>query len=112
MANSNDPGQWQDDYDWTFTPSRTAPRCTLRIYIPLARYASSTDAYYWLSDNGDFRDAAKGIGRFILNQAANQGRWVTEGPFTFTHGVIGIELTDRGTGFDTTVAVAPIRVTC
>jgi hypothetical protein len=91
----DDSGNWHDHYAWIFHTGKTVASCTLSFYIPPSAHATSK-AFYWLSTGSD--DPENRMADFTVDQKADQGQWVTKGPFTFGGGTVLAEVTDRGVG--------------
>jgi hypothetical protein len=91
----DDSGNWHDHYAWIFHTGKPVASCTLSFYIPPSTHATSS-AFYWLSTGSD--DPENRMADFTVDQKADQGQWVTKGPFTFGGGTVLAEVTDRGVG--------------
>ena len=90
-----DSGNWHDHYAWIFHTGKAVASCTLSFYIPPSTHANSS-AFYWLSTGS--ADPENRMADFTVDQKAEQGQWVTKGPFTFGGGTVLAEVTDRGVG--------------
>ncbi|MET8546095.1 hypothetical protein ABZW03_36510, partial [Kitasatospora sp. NPDC004799] len=109
-ANKDDSG---NSVVWTFTVDKVSS-CTLSVYIPGSgdvKQVGGNPSYYTVQSGGGQ------IGSFSINQTANRGSWVNQGPFSY-RGPISVTLHSRGLDFSGgTVtyahhAAAAVRATC
>ena len=106
----NASGDWHDHYAWIFHTGKQVASCTLSLYVPPSVHANSS-AFYWFSAGSD--NPQNRMADFSVDQHADQGQWVTKGPFTFPGGTVLVELTDRGVGpVQDTVEAGVLQLRC
>jgi hypothetical protein len=106
----NASGDWHDHYAWIFHTGKQVASCTLSFYVPPSAHANSS-AFYWFSAGSD--NPQNRMADFSVDQQADQGQWVTKGPFTFPGGTVLVELTDRGVGpVQDTVEAGVLQLRC
>jgi hypothetical protein len=106
----NASGDWHDHYAWIFHTGKQVASCTLSLYVPPSAHANSS-AFYWFSAGSD--NPQNRMADFSVDQHADQGQWVTKGPFTFPGGTVLVELTDRGVGpVQDTVEAGVLQLRC
>jgi translation initiation factor IF-2 len=100
---------WEDDFDWAFTVGKGA-RCRFTIYIPHTSRAGAAAAY---DVYGPDQSATKyRIATFSIDQRTHRGTWVSSPSYTFPDGVAQVQLVDRGTPGNATVAASATVIAC
>jgi hypothetical protein len=100
-------------FQWLFTLAEpTAQLCRIEVFVPESARAAAV-VWYDLADRFDDFDVA--IGRFAVDQAANQGRWVVGGTVPVDTGVLLVQIGGDGEGLPAgrqSIAAGPVRISC
>ncbi|MDH6109454.1 hypothetical protein P3T36_000225 [Kitasatospora sp. MAP12-15] len=106
---------------WDFSKSFTSATCAFSIYVPdnsdITYVGGDPTQYFFWGANYAYGMNFTPQGTFNMSQVDNRGRWVNQGAFNVSTGIVTLKMVNTGIDYTSSTkhahhAAAPVRLSC